>query len=79
MMQVGDSLVLVREPWNPYDAAAIRVDWRGVPIGFLPKRENRDLSRLMDKGAKLAGRIVHLQRSRDPWQRVLIEVRLERE
>lgn len=79
LMQVGDPLVLVREPWNPYDPAAIRVEWRGAPVGFVPKQENRDLARLMDGGARLAGRIVHLQRSRDPWRRLLFEVRLEQE
>jgi len=78
LLRVGDRLVLVREPWNPYDSAAIRVEWHGVPIGFVPKRENKDLARLMDAGTKLAGRIAHLQRSRNPWQRVLFDVHLDR-
>lgn len=78
LMQVGDPLVLLREPWNPYDAKAIRVEWRGVPIGYVPKSENRDLARLMDAGSRLAGRIAHLQRSRNPWQRVLFDVYLDR-
>ena len=34
LMRVGDPLVLVREPWNPHDAEAIRVEWRGAMIGF---------------------------------------------
>lgn len=74
LMEIGDPLTLVREPWNPYDNKAIRVDWRGVSIGFVPKIENLDLARLMDGGTRLAGRIVHLQASRDPWRRVLFEV-----
>lgn len=76
LMRVGDPLVLVREPWNPHDAEAIRVEWRGAMIGFVPKRENKDLARLMDGGTKLAGRIVHLQRSRDPWRWVLFDIGL---
>lgn len=78
LMQVGDSLTLAREPWNPYDAKAIRVEWRGVSIGYVPKSENRDLARLLDAGAKLTGRIAHLQRSRNPWQRLLFDVYLDR-
>src|SRR5476649_2394390 len=27
-MQVGDALTLVREPHNPYDSNAVRVEWR---------------------------------------------------
>ena len=77
LMQVGDALTLVREPWNPYDTMAIRVEWRGVTIGYVPRKENRDLARIMDKGARPEGHIVHLQRSRNPWRRVLFDVRIE--
>ncbi|NWG86555.1 MAG: HIRAN protein [Hydrogenophilaceae bacterium] len=78
LMRVGDALSLVREPSNPYDPKAIRVEWHGAPIGFVPKIDNLDLARLMDGGLKPAARIVHLQASRDPWRRVLFEVYLDR-
>ena len=73
-MKVGDALVLVREPDNPYDARAIRVDWRGHKLGYVPRRENADIARLMDRGAKLEARISRLVESRDPWQRVRFEI-----
>jgi hypothetical protein len=28
----------------------------------------------MDQGVKVQGRILHLQASRDPWKRVLMEI-----
>ncbi|TCS70560.1 HIRAN domain-containing protein [Sulfuritortus calidifontis] len=79
LMRAGDALSLVREPGNPYDPRAIRVEWNGAPIGFVPRLDNLDLARLMDGGVKPAARIVHLQASRDPWRRVLIEVYLDPE
>jgi hypothetical protein len=74
LMQVGDSLVLRREPTNTHDAQAVRVEWRGVQIGYAPRAENVDLARLMDRGTHVEGRILHLQKSRDPWKRVLMEL-----
>jgi hypothetical protein len=74
LMRVGDSLELRREPANPHDPQAVRVQWRGVQIGYAPRAENVDLARLMDRGTTIEGRILHLQKSRDPWKRVLMEL-----
>jgi hypothetical protein len=73
-MKVGDMLTLVREPDNPYDSKAIRVDWKGHKLGYVPRRENADIARIMDNGAKLEARITRLAESRDPWQRVRFEI-----
>lgn len=74
LMQVGDRLRLQREPDNPHDPKAVRVEWRGAMIGYAPRADNVDLARLMDQGVQVQGRILHLQKSRDPWKRVLFEV-----
>lgn len=73
-MQVGEVLTLVRDPDNAHDARAIRVYWHGVQIGHVPRRENPDLTRFMDRGQRVEGRILNLQASRNPWQRVLMEI-----
>jgi len=74
LMQVGDPLQLRREPGNPYDPKAVRVEWRGVQIGYAPRADNVDLARLMDQGTQVEGRILHLQKGRDAWKRVLMEL-----
>jgi hypothetical protein len=74
LMQVGDRLQLTREPDNPYDGKAVRVEWRGVMIGYAPRAENVDLARLMDHGTHVEARIINLQQARNPWRRVLFEV-----
>ena len=73
-MQVGDALALVREPDNPYDANAVRVEWQGHKIGYVPRRENHDVARLIDRGQRLEARIARLAEVRDPWSRVRFEI-----
>ncbi|HJX57593.1 MAG TPA: HIRAN domain-containing protein, partial [Thiobacillus sp.] len=73
-MRVGDALTLIREPDNPHDARAVRVEWRGHKIGYVPRRENADVARLMDDGQTLVARIVRLAEVRDPWSRVRFEI-----
>jgi len=74
LMQTGDRLTLRREPDNPIDPRAVRIEWFGIQIGYAPRADNVDLARLMDRGMAVEGRILHLQKSRNPWQRVLVEI-----
>ena len=73
-MKVGDALALVREPDNPHDANAIRVEWRGHKLGYVPRRENADVARQIDRGTPVRARISRLQTSRSPSKRIEFEV-----
>lgn len=73
-LRVGDALTLTREPDNPYDPRAVRVDWQGHKLGYVPRRENADVARLLDNGQPLTARISRLAEGRDPWSRVRFEV-----
>lgn len=73
-MRVGDPLTLVREADNRFDRNAVRVEWRGRKIGYVPRRENTDVARLLDRGQMLEARIVRLAEVRDPWSRVRFEI-----
>lgn len=73
-MKVGDALVLSREPDNPHDANAVRVDWRGRKLGYLPRAENRAVAAEMDRGGKVTARISRLNRHLDPWKRIRVDV-----
>ncbi|GHT95898.1 hypothetical protein AGMMS49545_19650 [Betaproteobacteria bacterium] len=77
-MQLGDALTLVREPENPHDAKAVRVEWQGHKLGYIPRKENRVVAAAMDRGETLGARISRLQaNAKDPWQRLEFEVWLE--
>lgn len=69
-MKVGDPLTLVRERDNPHDPGAVRVEWHGHILGYIPRGENGHLARQMDHGAPLVARITRLQKSRNGRNRV---------
>ena len=73
-MKAGDALVLAREPENAHDAHAVRVEWRGRKLGYLPRAENRAVASEMDRGGKVTARIARLNRHLDPWKRIQVEV-----
>ena len=73
-MRVGDRLALIREPDNVHDANAVRVEWHGEKLGYLPRAENRSVAAEMDRGTTVAARIAKLTADRNPWRRLLIEV-----
>ena len=76
-LKVGDALSLVREPENTHDARAVRVEWNGHMLGYVPRAENEAIARQLDVGNKLEARIVRLTRHRDPWKRIEFEVFLK--
>lgn len=73
-LQVGDVVALVREPDNPHDPLAVRVDWQGMKLGYLPRAENAAVAAALDRGEPVEGRIAALVRHRNPWHRVRIDV-----
>jgi hypothetical protein len=76
-LRPGQPVTLVREPGNRFDPNAVRVDWQGEKLGYLPRRENAAVSQMMDRGERLTGRIAHLGEGPWPWERVSLDVHLE--
>lgn len=74
-LAVGQLLQLVREPDNRHNDRAVRVDWQGYKLGYIPRLDNTAVSQLMDRGKRLEVVIVRLAESSNPWDRVGVEVR----
>lgn len=49
-LKPGALFNLVREPENPYDPYAVEIYVGEVKLGYVPRSDNRHLSRLLDKG-----------------------------
>jgi len=47
------SFALVREPGNPHDPNAIRVELAGLYLGYVPRHIAKDLAPRMDAGMNL--------------------------
>jgi HIRAN domain len=76
-LRIGDPLELVREPDNPHDRNAVRVDWRGRKLGYVPRAENEALAWAMDRGERVTARISRLQEHPNPRLRIEFEVLVE--
>jgi hypothetical protein len=76
MLAVGTFLTLVREPENQYDPRAVRVDWQGHKLGYVPRIDNAAVSHLLDSDQGVAATIVSLKDSTNPWDRIEFAVLL---
>jgi len=76
-MQQGDALELVREADNPHDPNAVRVEWRGRKLGYVPRRENAAIAWGLQRGAPLRARVSRLTEHPNPARRVEFEVYIE--
>ena len=75
-LREGQGVDLVREPDNPYDERAVRVDWEGHKLGYLPRDENHAVAQMLDRRQGVRAEIRGLRESRDPWERVGLTVSL---
>ena len=73
----GDALTLVREPDNRHDRHAIRVEWRGQQLGYVPRASNRSIAAALDAGDRLSARVSSVSDNKNPWQRVAFEFFIE--
>ena len=72
----GDRLVFYREPDNPHDPQAIRIETlEEEKIGYVPRRDNVVFSRLMDAG-KLLFATIAAKEMRGNWLKVDIRIYL---
>jgi HIRAN domain-containing protein len=76
-LAMGDALELVREPDNPHDANAVRVEWHGRKLGYVPRAENAALAWAMDRGEPVRARVSRLAEHRNPRRRIEFEVYIE--
>ena len=76
-LREGDPLALRREPENRHDPNAVRVEWRGHMLGYVPRRNNAALAWALDRGHALRARIVRLRPHPNPARRIVFEVYLE--
>lgn len=72
---VGQSLALIRETDNPFDARAVSITWQGHKLGYIPAIDNVDISQLLDRGENLDVLISAVNMSSNPWKRIEVEVR----
>ncbi|MDO5117866.1 MAG: HIRAN domain-containing protein [Eggerthellaceae bacterium] len=75
-LKVGKKLDLIPEPDNPYDPCAMRVERKGVKLGYIPKEKNYMMSLMSFYGHAdvFECRILQVDRKADPWNQVRIGI-----
>lgn len=73
----GDELTLVREPDNAFDPNAVRVEWHGRKLGYVPRRDNAALAWAMDRGETLRARVSKAEWHPNPARRIAFQVFVE--
>jgi hypothetical protein len=74
LLRPGEPLELVREPENAYDTNAVRVEWRGRKLGYVPRTQNAALAWAMDRGETIEARVVQRAVHPNPRRRIEFEV-----
>ena len=78
-MRAGDPLLLRPEPENPHDPYAVRISWMRWKIGYVPRSDNRHLSRLLRQGVRLRAVVTEIDPGAADWRKVRVAVMMERE
>ncbi len=76
-LRAGQRYELVAEPENPHDAFAVAIYWHNRQLGYIPRQENRSLSRLLQQGGKLHCQAVSANAQAAPWLALEVAVTAE--
>jgi hypothetical protein len=74
LLAKGDPLTLVREPDNEYDKRAVRVEWQGHKLGYIPRRDNATISQMLDRSETLMAKIAAKHGDDNPWKRIKMQI-----
>jgi len=77
LLRKGDTLELVPEPGNAHDPNAVRVEWRGRKLGYVPRRDNAALAWGLARGTPLRARVSRLVEHPNRARRIEFEVYIE--
>lgn len=72
----GQLLDMRPEPENVHDAFAVALFWRGRKLGYIPRSDNRHISRLLQQGGELAARVLDVDGCAPAWNAVRVAVSL---
>ncbi len=77
-IKVDDRLLMIREPKNEYVEWAILVmTQRHQKLGYIPRRENRILARLMDAGKSIFAEVSEIDMKPNRWDPLWIAIYMD--
>ncbi len=73
---VGKTVDLIGEPSNQYDRDAIRVEYMGIKLGYIPSKSifQSELIRYHKQGCKCIGIITAFSKANPTWRMITIQL-----
>lgn len=62
------------EPTNQYDSFAVEVLRGDIKIGYIPRRYNRHIFRLLEQGATVLAEATEVDPLEDPWRMLKLRI-----
>ncbi|HPI38303.1 MAG TPA: HIRAN domain-containing protein [Ignavibacteriaceae bacterium] len=74
-LKVGDELLIVQEPTNPYDRRALEIfTTNNIKLGYVPRNENPIPSRLLRQNVTIIGTVDKINPDEEDWKKVRINL-----
>ena len=73
-LREGQELRLANEPENPHDDKAVRIEFAGHHLGYVPRTRNKPIFRLIGQDAPLRCVAVHVNDGDPPWFAVWVRI-----
>lgn len=73
-MRPGEELMLTAEPTNVHDSFAVVIRRGAIKLGYVPRSDNRHLSRLLAENVPLICRVAEVRPDRMPYRGLRVEV-----
>jgi len=75
-MEPGEILNMKPEPKNVHDKYAVELQYKGTMIGYIPRSDNRHISRLLQQGLNMVCTIREVNPDEDTWHMCKVKVEL---
>jgi hypothetical protein len=75
-MEPGEILNMKPEPENVHDKYAVELHYKGTMIGYIPRSDNRHISRLLQQGLNMVCTIREVNPDEDTWHMCKVKVEL---
>lgn len=73
-LEDGTELELIPEPTNQYDPNAIRIEFKEVMLGYVPKRFSAEISAWMEMAQTVECKVSKLNPMAKPWEQCEVEL-----
>lgn len=75
-LQVDEALRMIPEPENPHDRFAVEIYKNGYKLGYVPRGDDKHISRLLREGIRLSCRVEDIDNESSPRNVLKVSIAL---